>query len=174
MFFQTTRSRLAPSLGPSARRCAAFSLVEVVVAMMVTVIAITAFYASAGQALRLMKAGKETVLGSQMLQQRIEALRSAPLWTSVTTPAGLGSVVSAVTLSAANLQGATETFTVTSYPSGGTPIVVTRSPTGTRTTSGPSLSAQSCVKLTVQVNWTGVGNVARSREMSTIVTKGGL
>ena len=142
--------------------------------MMVTVVAITAFYASAGQALRIMKAGKETVLGSQLLQQRIEAFRSAPLWISVTTPAGISSAVSGATQSAANLQGATETFTVTSYPSAGTPIVVTRSPAGTLTTSGSSLSAQYCVKLTVRVNWTGVGNVARSRQMSTIVSKGGL
>ena len=174
MIFRTTQCRFAPRRGSPLRHCAAFSLVEVVVAMMITVIAITAFYASAGQALRIMKAGKETVLGSQLLQQRIETLRSAPLWTSVTTSDGIQSVVSGATQSAANLPGATETVTVTSYPSGGTPIVVTRSASGTFTTSGASLSAQNCVRLTVRVNWTGVGNVARSRQMSTIVTKGGL
>ena len=143
-------------------------------AMMITVIAITAFYSSAGQAVRIMKAGKETVIASQLLQERIEALRAAPLWTSVTVPANLSAVVASSALSAANLPGATETFTVTSYPSGGTSVVVARSPAGSITTSGASLSAQYCVKLTARVNWTGVGNVARSRQMSTIVTKWGL
>ena len=142
--------------------------------MMITVIAITAFYASAGQALRVMKAGKETVLASQLLQERIEGIRAAPLWASVTVPDRLKIAVAGSTQSGANLQGATETFTVSSYPSGGTPIVVTRSPTGTFTSSSSSLSAQYCVKLTARVNWTGIGNVARSRQMSTIVTKGGL
>ena len=64
MIFHTPKRRFAPIRGSPQRRCAAFSLVEVVVAMMITVIAITAFYASAGQALRIMKAGKETVLGT--------------------------------------------------------------------------------------------------------------
>ena len=174
MILRSPKCHDAPVLGSRMCRCTAFSLVEVVVAMMVTVIAITTFYASAGQAVRIMKAGKETVLGSQLVQQRMEALRAAPLWTSVTTPDGLRSEVAGATLSGPNLPGATETFTVTSYPSGGTPIVVTRSPTGTVTSSGSSLSAQYCVRLTVRVNWTGIGNVARSRQMSTIITKGGL
>ena len=174
MVFQKSKRSAAPFPGLRLRRQAAFSLVEVVVAMMVTVIAITTFYASAGQALRIMKAGKETVLGSQLVQQRMEAPRAAPLWTSVTTPAGLASEVAGATQAAANLPGATETFTVTSYPLGRSPLVVTRSPAGTVTTSGSSFSAQYCVKLTVRVNWTGIGNVARSRQMSTIVTKGGL
>lgn len=156
------------------RRCAAFSLVEVVVAMMITIIAVTAFYASAGQALRVMKTGKETVLASQLLQERIEALRSAPLWTSVTTPAGLASAVAGTTQSAANLKGATETFTVTTYPSSGTPVAVTRFSTGTVMASGSSLSGQSCVKVTARANWTGIGHIDRSRQMTTIISKGGL
>ena len=89
-------------------RSAAFSLVEVVVAMMITVLAITAFYASAGQALRVMKAGKETVLASQLLQERIEGIRSAPLWTSVAAPDRLKIAVAGSTQSGANLQGAGE------------------------------------------------------------------
>ena len=105
--------------------------------MMVTVISITTFYASAGQALRIMKAGKETVLGSQLLQQRIEALRSAPLWTSVTTPDGLSSVVAGATQSAGNLPGATETFTVTSYPS--VRIATDRMVWGSRNGTPPSV-----------------------------------
>ena len=174
MLPKTTQSQAHTGLKLLPSSSAAFSLVEVVVAMMITVVAITAFYASAGQALRIMRAGKENVLGSQLVQERIESLRAAPLWSSVATPAGLGSAISGATQSAANLRNATETLTVVSYPAGGTPIVVTRAPAGTLSTSGASLAAQFCVKLTVRVNWTGVGGVSRSRQMSTIVSKGGL
>ena len=167
-------SNSTPATQKGLRRCAAFSLVEVVVAMMITAIAVTAFYASAGQALRIMKSGKETVVASQLLQERVEALRSASQWKSVATPAGLSGIVASAAQSAANLKGATETFTVTSYPTAGTAIVVTRSPSGTVATSGSDLSSQFCVKLTAKVNWTGIGNVARSRQVNTIVTKGGL
>ena len=160
--------------GSRRRNCAAFSLVEVVIAMMITVIAITAFYSSAGQALRIMKAGKEVALASEILQERMETLRAAPLWTSVTTSAGIGNVAANATASAANLPGVTETFTITAYPGAGTPLVVMRLPSGTFLNLGSSLSAQYCVKVTARVNWTGVGNVVRSRQMSTIVTKGGL
>lgn len=142
--------------------------------MMLSVLALTAFYASSGQAVRIVKNGKETALASQLLQERIEALRSAPLWTSVTTPAGVSAVITSATLTAANLPGATETVTIASYPAGGTPIVVTRAPGGAIVTSGSSLSAQKCVKLTLQVSWTGVGNTARSRQLATLLTKGGL
>ena len=159
---------------PPPRPDAAFTLIEVLVAMMLSVLALTAFYASSGQAIRIVKSGKETALASQLLQERIEALRSAPVWTSVTTPAGVSAVINSATLTAANFPGATETVTITSYPAGGTPIVVSRAPGGTITTSGASLSAQKCVKLTLQVSWTGVGNLARSRQVATLLTKGGL
>ena len=85
--------------GSQRRNCAAFSLVEVVIAMMITVIAITAFYSSAGQALRIMKAGKEVALASEILQERMETLRAAPLWTSVTAPGGVGTAVANPTAS---------------------------------------------------------------------------
>ena len=86
----------------------------------------------------------------------------------------MSAVINSATLTAANFPGATETVTITSYPAGGTPIVVSRAPGGTITTSGASLSAQKCVKLTLQVSWTGVGNKARNRQIATLLTKGGL
>ena len=127
---------------PPPRPDAAFTLIEVLVAMMLSVLALTAFYASSGQAIRIVKSGKETTLASQLLQERIEALRAAPLWTSVTTSTGVSAVINSATLTAANFPDATETVTIASYPAGGTPIVVTRTPAGTITTSGASLSAQ--------------------------------
>lgn len=159
---------------PCSRLSAAFTLVEVLVAMMLSVLALTAFYASSGQAVRIVKSGKETALASQLLQERIEALRSAPLWSSVTTPSGLSTIMTNATSSATNFPGATEAVTIASYPAGGTAIFVARGPTGAIFSSGSSLSAQKCVKATIEVSWVGVGNKARRRQIATLITKGGL
>lgn len=173
MFFAVNKTKCQKAT--RSRRCtAAFTLIEVVVAMMLSVLALTAFYASSGQAVRIVKRGKETALASQLLQERIEALRSAPRWASVTTPDGVRTLITNATVTAANFPGATETVTVAAYPAGGTPFVVTRAISGSLSSSGSSLSAEKCVKLTLQVSWSGVGGTTRSRQIATLITKGGL
>ena len=166
--FHVKKSRCQPQ--PQA----AFTLIEVMVSMMLSVLALTAFYASSGQAVRLVRSGNEAARSSQLLQDRIEAMRSAPLWSSVTTPTGLQTIMTSATATAANFRGATEVVTVATYPAGGTPIVVTRTPSGTVTSTGAALSTQKCVKATIQVRWTGSGNMTRSRQITTLLTKGGL
>ena len=42
------------------------------------------------------------------------------------------------------------------------------------TSTGAALSTQKCVKATIQVRWTGSGNMTRSRQITTLLTKGGL
>ena len=86
----------------------------------------------------------------------------------------MSAVINSATLTAANFPGATETVTIASYPVAGTAIVVTRAPGGTISTSGASHSTQKCVKLTLQVSWTGVGNKTRTRQVATLLAKGGL
>lgn len=172
--FHVVTSKKRKSVPRFPRSSAAFTLIEVLVAMMLSVMALTAFYASSAQAIRIVKSGKETALACQLLQERIEAMRSAPLWTSVTTPAGLSTILSSATLTAANFCGTTETVTVASYPAGGASVVVTRTPGGNIVSIGSSLAAQKCVKVTIQASWTGVGNTGRSRQIATLLVKGGL
>ena len=155
------------------RAVAGFAFVEAMVAASVAVIALGGFYASTQQAGRVLRMGKEVVSASEMLQQRIEALRYAPPWSNVTTATGIVGVVAAATGAAANFSNVTETFTVSGYPSG-SQLVVTRTPAGTFTDNGVDLSSTSCVKVTVAATWTGVGNIQRSRQLSTIMSKGGL
>lgn len=155
------------------RAIAGFAFAEAMVAASVAVVALGGFYASTQQAGRVLRMGKEVVSASEMLQQRIEALRYAPPWSNVTTAAGIASVVSAPTGISANFTNVSETFTVSGYPTG-SQLIVTRSPTGTFTNNGVDLSATGCVKITVMATWTGVGNIQRSRQMSTIMSKGGL
>ena len=158
----------------SLRREAAFSLAETLMAVAISIIAATSFYAAAGQAVRIVKTGKETAYASQMLQQRVESFRATPLWANVTTVDGLNNLMTGATATAANFPGATETCTVVTYPNPGTPLIVTRSPGGIISSSGPSLSTEKCVKVTFKVNWIGTGHTSRSREVATVLTKGGL
>ena len=152
---------------------AGFLLADALVAAGVAVVALAGFYASTQQAGRVLRAGREVAQASEMLQQRIEALRYAPPWSNVTTASGIASVTAAATGVSANFSNVTEIFTVSDYPSGSS-LTVTRSPGGTFTNNGVDLSSSRCVKVTVAATWTGVGNVQRRRQLSTIITKGGL
>ncbi len=144
------------------------------IAIAVSVIALAGLFAAAGQATRIVRSGKEIASASQMLQQRLETFRYTPPWTNITTDAGMRTLITTATATATNFANATETFTVEPYPAGGTPLVITRTPAGALSTTGSDLSSQRCVKLTVSVSWTGIGNIQRTRQMSTIVTEGGL
>ena len=161
-------------LGGGVKRHGGFVLAETLISVAVSVISFAGFYMSCGQAIRLVRAAKETGYASEMLQRRIEDFRFSPPWTNMTTVAGIISVVSPPTEVAKNFSGVTETFTVVPYPAGGTPLVVTRSPNGSITSSGPDLSNQRCIKLTVAASWTGTSNFVRTRQIATIVAKGGL
>ena len=169
-----TEPTLLSKYAPSARRRRAFSLVETLIAIGISIIALTGFYGSSAQAMRILRTGRQVVSASQISQERIETIRTSTRWSSITTPQGLSALVANATASAANFPAVTETFTLVAYPTAGTPIVVTRSASGTITSSGSTLSAQSCVKLTVQTSWSGNGGTTRTRQLATILTRGGL
>ena len=152
---------------------AGFAFAETMVAATVAVTALGGFYASSQQAGRVLRMGREVVFVSEILQQRIEALRYAPPWSNITTAFGIKSVVAVPTGASANFTNVTETYNVSGYPSGST-LTVTRAPNGTFTDNGVDLSSTSCVKVTIIASWTGVGNLQRSRQLSTIISKGGL
>ena len=148
-------------------------IAEPLIAAVIAATALGGFYASVQQAGRVLRMGKEVAQASEMLQQRIEALRYAPPWSNVTTAFGIKSVTAAATGVAPNFPNVTETFTVADYPAGNQ-LVVTRYPNGYFTDNGVDLSSSRCVKVTVMASWTGVGNAPRSRQLSTIMSKGGL
>lgn len=157
-----------------ARSESAFTLSETLISIAVTLISLVAFFAATGQAIRIVRSGKEIAAASQMLQQRIETFRYAPPWTNATTPEGISNLIKTAAATASTFQDATETFTVTPYPAGGPPLVVTRSSKGVISSTGPSMSGEKCVQFTASVSWTGLGGSPRSRQVSTIMTKGGL
>lgn len=123
--------------------------------------------------------GRENVYASQMLQERMDTFRSASSFTKVTTAAGVRALVTSATDVAANFPAATETFTVSTYyptPAAPTPapLVVTRTPSGTLSSAGATPIPNSAVKVSIQTSWTGTGGVARSRQLSTIMSSNGV
>ena len=141
--------------------------------MGVTVVSLLGFYASEQQAFRIARAGRSVASASEMLQERIEAFRYAPPWTNVTTSAGIAIVAASAPSVASTFTYSSETFTVQDYPAG-SQLVVTRSPSGTFTNNGVDLSSSRCVKLTVSTTWLAPGNISRTRQISTIMAKGGI
>jgi type II secretory pathway pseudopilin PulG len=156
------------------RRKIAFTLAETMVAMAVTIIGLVGVFAAISQAIRIVRSGREIGSASQMLQQRLEGFRYTPPWTNITTDAGIRSIVTTSTATSTNFRNVTETFVVQPYPAGGVPLIVTRNPDGTFSTTGSDMAGESSVKFTITVAWTGIGNVPRVRQLSTIMTKGGL
>jgi type II secretory pathway pseudopilin PulG len=152
-----------------------FTLVETVVALGVAVAAMTAFFASAGQAIRVLKSGKETASASLLLQQRTEALRANRLWSNITTVGGFTKLITNAAAASPGLPGATEMFTVSAYPPDGSSFTITRDSSGAISTAGASLaSSQRCVKVRAQLSWIGVGKLSRNRAQATLLAKGGI
>ncbi len=152
---------------------AGFSLVDALVALGVTVAALAGFGAAAQQATVLARSGKAFASAGQLLQQRTESFRRCTTWANVTTAAGIASLTPAPFENATTFSNFTEIFTVQPYPSG-TALVITRSPTGAFSNNGVTLPTTTLVKLTITTTWTVTGNKQRSRQVSTLIAKGGI
>jgi type II secretory pathway pseudopilin PulG len=160
---------------PRWRRLAAFTLLETTVATALCAVAISAFYLSTNHAVRLARAGRETALASEVLEQRLSSVRRLPLWTSVTSTTGISQVLSSASPAAATFPPVAETITVAPYPPGASSFTVKRSKSGAVSIAGASLPATAqCVQVTVQIDWTGPNKLMATRQLSTILTKGGL
>jgi hypothetical protein len=148
-------------------------------AVLLSVVALGAFYVSSTQAVLIVRVGKENVHASQLLQERMEAFRAAPAWTDVTTAAGIAKLVAAPTSTAANFPKVTETYTVRTYypvpaPPAPAPLRVSRGWSGTFTSAGTAPVATSAIMVTIQADWVGANKIARSRQLATIISKNGV
>ncbi len=157
----------------SRRRQAGISLVETVVAVGVTVASLAGLTTSVNQATKIARSGKAVSSASQMVQQRIETFRQATAWTNITTSAGIASLMSSASAVAANFPGAVEVFTVQPYPTGSA-LVVTRSASGSITNNGVTLPIVTLVKVTVTATWPTSATAQSTKQLSTIIAKGGL
>jgi len=156
---------------------AAFSFLEVIAAAgLVGVFLVGAFTANA-RGLSMIRSAKETGGASEVLQQRMEQLRSCS-WTEVTNAATLRDLYATASDSSASCNQLSESLTLVPWPvvGGATKLTITRSTSGITaiTTDNVALVDGDAVLVTTQVSWTGGGNRTRIRETCTVIANGGL
>ncbi len=163
-----------------------FTLVEVMVAMGLILFSLVGIYTMQAQSLRIVQAAHDSSGASQVLQQRLEQLRSNPYDTVVTTT-GLtalmtgssgGTQAEQVMTAVKNFQESVKVSRyarpgVTPAPAAGSFTVTRSGTTATSTGTLTTLVAETEVKAQLTVQWTDRQGTHR-REFSTILSRGGV
>ena len=167
----------------SARRLgsAGTTLVEAVVATCLSVTILGCLFAAASQANKQLKGTREAVYSSQIVQNRLERVRSSD-WHQINDAVYIRSnVLATSTLFAPALADLEETVTIEAYPPPAaptpTPIKVHRSKTGTVEilTANNSLSLEQTVKVGVSTEWkSAITGAKRTQNTYTVVSQGGI
>src|SRR4051794_13669859 len=103
-------------IGQSRPRRAGFSLAEAVVAMALCAVALSVFYASLSQSVRLARSSRQTAVAAQVMERHVDALRGLTPWTEVTSTGSVATLLAAAAPLPPDLASAQETLTVTPYP----------------------------------------------------------
>jgi hypothetical protein len=161
-----------PSAASTERRNA-FALVESMIGMALVALTLGCMFAANAHVLSLLRQGKEATFATQMIQERLSALRGA-LWDQVTDPAKLSQVLTPATVAGPSLPNATETIKVEPLVNGtNLSSQCTRIPAGTVSSSGPIFTNLQSVKVTVSVQWS-TRKKTRVHAATTILTNGGI
>jgi type II secretory pathway pseudopilin PulG len=157
-----------------------FTFGEVLVAMgIITGFLATAFLVNA-RVLQNLKAQKETIAATQTFQERVEQIRSSSFSNLATTAYLQNTILNADAQSSASLPGATEVITVGVYPPDGSTSTqmtrqngaVTVNSTSPVLTDPNQLKLVNLIRIDLQLTWTGLGGLSRSRRTSTIIGRG--
>jgi len=170
----------ARDLAPSGLRkkhrgdAAGFALVESAVAIALLGLMLGFMFATNAHLLGLLKQGKQSTFATELIQERVEQLRTS-VWNDITTPSNLVFLAdqSQSRLTSVNLPGVTETIRIEPMVNP-TNVAITclRPVTGTTTVTGPVLTTEKSIKVTVTMQWQG-SKRTRSRGISTIITNRG-
>lgn len=168
----------------SQRRRDAFTLVDVMGALVVVGVALGGVFAANRGATQLLKSAKQAAVASKCLQQRIEQIRNYN-WLEVTDGAAMLELYQTPPLPSVELPGFAEKVTIKAFPPvspGPADLVVTRDSAGAVTPDPPlvpdptlpDLVSQYGVRVDVQITWPGPGGRTRMRETSVVLANGGL
>jgi len=160
-------------LGRTSR--SGFALVESTVAMALLGLMLGCMFAGNTHLLGLLRQGKQSTLATEMIQERVEQFRTS-VWNDFTDPANLRFLAdqTQARLTSTNLPGVSETIVIEPYPNpGNTRILCTRPVSGNATATGPVLTGEKSIKVTVTIEWKGAKRT-RTRAVSTIMTNRGL
>ena len=173
-----TANRLRPFRRPAVL---AAVMLEAMFAMAIIAVFISGMYATNARVWILLRSSLESNSASRTLNGRAEQLRAAT-WNQITTSTYLANTVFAVAPDAAgDTGGLVETIDVKAYPTPSpnpAPIRVTRNnTTGAVTTplaGDGTMTAQTSVRIDITAAWTAKGGASRTRQMSMIITNGGI
>lgn len=186
---------------PCLQRHSAFTLVDVLGAVLVIGVAMGGVFAANTGGLQMLKSAKQATIASKCLQHRIEQIRNYN-WTQVTDAQAINAIYQKLPLypedgtvpqSTINdlLPGFAEQVTISPYTApmpGATQrapappfLRLVRKADGTVPAvsdpvlaDGTDLVEQLAVRVDVQITWPGVGGRTRTRETSFVIANGGL
>ncbi len=146
-FIQTVRER---ALFRSRATTAGFNLIEVTIATLVVGIFVCAILVSVTSGYSVLEKSRETLRANQILQQELETVRTYS-WTSMTNSANFGS---------------------TNYADSGVSFAVTRSVSNYYNSTSYCTSYMR--EVTISIAWTNSAGSPMNKDMSTVVSEGGL
>ena len=149
------------------------TLPEVLVGMILLVTFFASVFELNAVCLRYIDATKESVAALQMVQDRAEMLRNLA-FTDLTKTDVVKTLMVAAPNAAPFVQKATETVTISAFPTPNGVTQFTRSPGGTVTTNSVATDlGQELVKVDVKVAWTmTLGGRSRTEQTTNILSNG--
>lgn len=174
----------------SARHRHAFTLVDVMAAVLLIAIALAGVFAANARAMSVLRSAKQAAVASKCLQQRIEQVRNYN-WTQVTDTQSMLDLYATPPLPSIELPGFSERVIIsgftrpasygqlTAIPAGQV-LQVDRDVNGLVTPNGyssslPDVADGAMVRVDVRIQWPNPnGGLPRTREASVILANGGI
>lgn len=165
---------------PALRRLweAGISTVEALIALVICAIAVSGGFLVNSHELAIVKSARETSGACGVLEERVEQLRTAT-WKQITDATYLSDGYFAVQpKSIAALSNYREQIKVSAWPdeSAATPLLVEKTPKAEPAVlqAGAGLPDQRMAKVDVRVYWLGRNGRPRMRDLTTIISNGGI
>jgi hypothetical protein len=165
----------SPCLHAPANAPGGFALVDALMGLAVCLISLAAFYTASAQAVKMVRTARERAVASQLIEQRLEDLRTRPSWRDVIAAEGLKAVLKETPSAANLLTDLTEQYVVLANPGTAPAYTVFRAANGRVAVGGNPLPiSQTSVRIVTTITWGAADRQRQSRSLATILTKGGL
>ena len=148
------------------------TLPEVMVAVLLLALFCGSVFELNAICLRYIDTSKESVAALQSVHDRAEVLRNLS-FSDLTTTATVQALLNSPANSSDFCKKATETVSITAYPTANGTTQFTRTPSGTVTLNSTATSlGTTLVQVDVSTSWNMLGGRARSEQTSTIISNG--
>jgi prepilin-type N-terminal cleavage/methylation domain-containing protein len=149
-----------------------FTLPEVMVAAVLGALFFISLFELNAMCLRCIDSSKEALAAIQSVQDRSEVLRNLA-FTDLTSSSYVQNLMATAANAAPFCQKATETVSISKYPTASGVSKFTRSPNGTVSIDSVATDFGDIVKIDVSVSWTmTLGARSRTEQTSSIVSNG--